>query len=90
MPAGRPWQQVRLARGAEESDADAEEAREQDEVRQVREVDVVGGRPADERQLDEEHEKAEREETRALERADLLPLERGIERCGSDGRSACL
>ena len=87
---GRPREEVRLARGAEESDADAEEACEQDEVRQVREVDVVGGRPADERQLDEEHEKAEREETRTLERADFLPLERGIERCRSDGRSICL
>jgi len=53
-------------------------------------VNVVGGRPADERQLDEEHEKAEREETRALESVDLVPLERGIERCGSDGRSVCL
>ena len=56
---GRERQEVGSAVDPEEPDADPEEAGEQDEVRQVGEVDVVGGRPADQRQLDEQHEEAE-------------------------------
>ncbi len=46
----------------EEAKADAEEAGEQDEVREVDEVEVVGRRPPDERQLHEQHERARQQQ----------------------------
>ena len=52
----RVREEVPLRPCAEEPDADAEEAAQQHEVAEVREVDDVGAGPADERQLDEEHQ----------------------------------
>jgi len=49
-------EQIRLLVGAEEPDPDAEEAAQQDEVGEVGEVHDVRARPADQDQLDEEHE----------------------------------
>jgi len=60
----REAKEVGAAVGAQEPEPDPEEAREQDEVRQVGEVDVVRRRPADERELDEQHQEAERDEAR--------------------------
>ena len=61
----RPSQRVAIPAGAEEPEADPEEARQQHEVREERQVDVGRGRPADQRQLDEEHEEARHEQRRA-------------------------
>ena len=58
-------QQVGRSVDAQEPDADAEEAGQQHEVREVGEVDVVGRRPPDQRQLEEQHEEAEADETQS-------------------------
>ena len=58
----REREEVSLRTRPEESDAHAEEAREQDEVGQIAEVDVVLGRPTDEDQFHEEHECAQHHE----------------------------
>ena len=55
----RPRQQLRPAPHAEEPDADAEEARQEDQVRQERHVDVVGADPSDQGKLEEQHDEAE-------------------------------
>jgi hypothetical protein len=50
-----PGEQVHPGAGPQEPDADAEEAAEQDEVGEVRQVDDQRAGPADERELDEQH-----------------------------------
>src|SRR5450755_2587512 len=44
--------------GAEESESDSEERPQEHEVREIREMDDVRAEPADERQLQEQHERA--------------------------------
>ena len=51
-----PTEQVGPSFGAKESDTDAEEAPQQDEVGEVREVHDVGACPTDQDQLDEKHQ----------------------------------
>ena len=46
----------------QEADADAEKARQQHEVREVGEIEHVGGAPADQHELEEEHQEAEEDE----------------------------
>ena len=58
----------------QEADADPEEAAEQHEVREEREVDDVRAGPPDERQLDEQDEEGEEDEPER-------PSRRGRERC---------
>ena len=55
-------EQVDPGPGAQEADADTEEAAEQDEVGEVRQVDDQRPGPPDQGELDEEHEEAEHEE----------------------------
>src|SRR6267378_711301 len=51
---------------SEESETDAEEAGEQDEVREIRKVEDVRPDPSNQSQLQEEHQKAERDQPDAL------------------------
>ena len=57
-----PPEQIASRPGAEEPDPDAEEAREQHEIREEREVDDVGAAPSDQPELDEEHQEAQQEQ----------------------------
>ena len=63
---GRPPPRISCATGAEEPDPDAEEAREQDEVREVRDVHLVRGHPPDQGELREEHQEAREHEAKPL------------------------
>ena len=62
----REGEELSNRRRPEEPDADPQEAREQDEVREEREVDVVRARPADQPELDEQHQEAEEGEAHAI------------------------
>ena len=55
-------EQIASAVGAEEPHAHAQEARQQDEVREERDVDVVRAGPSDEPQLHEQHQEAQDDE----------------------------
>ena len=68
---GREREQVGVRADAQEADADAEEAGQQHEVREVGEMDVVRRRPTDQRQLEEQHEEAEREQSQPQVRSFL-------------------
>ena len=59
---GRPDEQVGPSSATQEPEPDTEEAPEQDEVREVRQVDDVRAGPADQDELDEEHQEAGEEE----------------------------
>ena len=61
--------------GAEEPDPDPEEAAEQDEVGEVREIDDVRAGPADQNQLHEQHEERRKEEFEAGTRHGQQTLE---------------
>jgi hypothetical protein len=60
--AGDVSEEVALRARTEEPDPHAEEAREQHEVREEGEVEDVGAAPADQPELDEEHQEAEEHE----------------------------
>ncbi len=47
---------------SQEADADAEKARQQHEVGEVGEIQDVGGAPADQHELEEEHQEAEEQQ----------------------------
>ena len=89
----RQRQQAPARVRAEEADADPEEAGQQYEVREVGEVDVVRGRPADQRQLDEQHEEAKQQQPQpargrgARRRALLAGRRRRIAACHDRVRS---
>ena len=57
-------EEVHPGPGPQEPDADAQEAAEQDEIGEVRQVDDQRAGPADQGQLDEQHQEAEHEELR--------------------------
>ena len=57
-----PGEEVHPGPGPQEPDADAEEAAQQDEVGEVRQVDDQRAGPADQGQLDKEHQEAQHEE----------------------------
>ena len=61
----RPVGQV-VTRRAQEPETDAEERTQEDEVREVREVYEVRAEPADQAQLDEQHERARQNEPDAI------------------------
>ena len=63
---GEREQRPAAAAGPQEPEADAEEAAEQHEVGEVRQVDDVRARPADERQLHEQHQEAEQDQPRPI------------------------
>ena len=65
---GAITEQIWLLVGAEESDPDAEEAAQQDEVGEVREVHDVRAGPADQDQLDEQHQERRQEELETVAR----------------------
>jgi hypothetical protein len=52
--------------GSEESETDAEEAGEQNEVREIGKVQDVRADPSNQGELEEEHQKAERDQPDAL------------------------
>ena len=53
---------VALRARPQEADADAEKARQQHEVGEVGEIQHVGGAPADQHELEEEHQEAEEQQ----------------------------
>ena len=81
----RPPEEIGAAIGAQEAEPDPEEAPEQHEVRQVREMDVVGRGPADQRKLDEEHQETETDEPHPRDRVDVLLLDGAFEGDGGYG-----
>ena len=55
-------EEIRLLVGPKEPDPDAEEAAQQDEVGEIRKVDDIGAGPADQSQLNEEHQEGRQEQ----------------------------
>ena len=67
-----PGEQPHPRRGEQAADADAEERRQQDEVREIRQQPDVRRHPADQRDLQEQDEERREEDAeRALESADI-------------------
>ncbi|HEY6677684.1 MAG TPA: hypothetical protein VI411_02160 [Actinomycetota bacterium] len=59
---GSPSEEIRRLLGAKESDPDAQEAAEKDEIGEVRKVDDVRARPTDQNEFREKHQEAREEQ----------------------------
>ena len=74
----RPRKEIGARAGSQKSNADSQEAAQQHEVREVREIDDVLAGESDERQLNEEHEKTEKDETPPVGHASVIGLVHSI------------
>ena len=87
---GRPLEKAPPPASEKEPETDAEKTRQEDEVRDVGQPNVVGRRPPDQRQLHEQHEHAERNETQRTSRRFKIPrtVRRRRQRAAGSGSGA--